>query len=169
MKEYVKTLTSDLLQEARKNLNTIRKCEECGPLTAIDVYPKAWAERKLNSNTTSMIQSLKVEGCKLELHWKALTKGTSHLEEQRSFRPTVIGGVSTAGKVPSLMQLKATVVWDYGQELSMHDLPRECRSSYKTCQTLCSLQTLIFHPLWAWMPSNYLCKKSEGQIWGGSF
>ena len=74
-----------------------------------------------------MIQSLKAEGRKLELQWKASTKGTSQLEEPRSFKPTVIGGVTTAGKVPSLMQLTASVVWDYGQELSMHDLPRECQ------------------------------------------
>ena len=32
-------LTSDLSQEARKKLNTIRKCENYGPLTAKDVYP----------------------------------------------------------------------------------------------------------------------------------
>ena len=42
MKAYANMLTSDLLQEARKKLNTIRKCENHGPLTAKDVYPKAW-------------------------------------------------------------------------------------------------------------------------------
>ena len=74
-----------------------------------------------------MVQSLKAEGRKLELQWKASTKGTSQLENQRSFRPTVITEFRTAGKVPSLMQLAATEVWGYGQELSMHDLPRECQ------------------------------------------
>ena len=68
-----------------------------------------------------MVQSLKAEGRKLELQWKASTKGTSQLENQRSFRPTVITEFRTAGKVPSLMQLAATEVWGYGQELSMHD------------------------------------------------
>ena len=41
MKAYANMLNSDLLQEARKRLNTIRKCENHGPLTAKDVYPKA--------------------------------------------------------------------------------------------------------------------------------
>ena len=127
MKAYANMLTSDLLQEARKKLNAIRKCENHGPLTAKDVYPKAWEARKLNSNTPSMIKSLKAEGRKLELQWKASTKGTSQLENLRSFRPTVITEIRTAGKVPSLMQLAATEVWSYGHELSMHDLPRECQ------------------------------------------
>ena len=61
------------------------------------------------------------------LQWKASTKGTSQLENQRSFRPTVITEFRTAGKVPSLMQLAAIEVWGYGQELSIHDLPRECQ------------------------------------------
>ena len=74
-----------------------------------------------------MIQSLKAEGRKLELQWKASTKGTSQLENLRSFRPTVITEIRTAGKVPSVMQLAVTEVWGYGQELSMHDLPRECQ------------------------------------------
>ena len=122
-------LTLYLLQEARKKLKTIRKCENHGPLTAKDVqvYPKAWEARKLNSNTPSMIKSLKAEGRNLELQWKASTKGTSQLENQRSFKPTVITEFRTAGKVPSLMQLAATEVWGYGQELSIHDLPRECQ------------------------------------------
>ena len=127
MKTYANMLTSDLLQEARKKLNTIRKCENHWPLTAKDVYPKAWEARKLNSNTPSMIKSLKAEGRNLELQWKASTKGTSLLENQRSFKPTVITEFRTAGKVPSLMQLAATEVWGYGQELSIHDLPRECQ------------------------------------------
>ena len=120
-------LTSDLLQEAREKLNAIRKCENHGPLTAKDVYPKAWEARKLNSNTPSMIKSLTAAGRKLELQWKASTRGTSQLENLRSFRPTIITKIRTAGKVPSLMQLAATEVWRYGQELSMHDLPRECQ------------------------------------------
>ena len=125
MKAYAHMLTSDLLQEARKNLNTIQKFKTNGPQTAKDVYPKAWEARKLNSDTPSMIQSLKAEGRKLELQWKASTKGTSQLEEQRSFRPTVI--VRTAGQVPPLMQLAALKIWDYGQELPTHNLPRECQ------------------------------------------
>ena len=127
MKTYANMLTSDLLQEVRKKLNTIRKCENHGPLTAKDVYPKAWEARKLNSNTPSMIKSLKAEGRNRELQWKASTKGTSLLENQRSFKPTVITEFRTAGKVPSLMQLAAAEVWCYGQELSIHDLPRECQ------------------------------------------
>jgi len=74
-----------------------------------------------------MIKSLKAEGRKLELQWKASTKGTSQLENQRSFRPTAITEFRTAGQVPSIMQLAATEVWGYGQELSIHDLPRECQ------------------------------------------
>ena len=127
MKAYAHMLTSDLLQEARKNLNTIRTCKTNGPLTAKDVYPKAWEARKLNSDTQSMIQSLKAEGRKLELRWKASTKGTTQLEEQRSFKPTVIGEVRTAGQVPPLMQLAALKIWDYGQEFATHDLPRDCQ------------------------------------------
>ena len=98
-----------------------------GPLIAKDVYLKAWEARKLSSNTPSMIQSPKAIGCKLELQWKASTKGTSQLENQRSFRPTVITVFRAAGKVLSLMQLAATKVWGYGQELSIHDLPKECQ------------------------------------------
>ena len=74
-----------------------------------------------------MIQSLKAQGRKLELQWKASTTGTSQLENLRSFRPTVITEIRKAGKVRSLMQLAATEVWGYGQELSKHDLPRECQ------------------------------------------
>lgn len=128
MKTYANMLTSDLLQGARKKFNSIRKCENHGTLTAKDVYPTAWEARKPNSNTPSMIQSLnRAEGRKLELQWKASTKGTSQLENQRSFRQTVITEFRTAGKVPSLMQLAATEAWCYGQELSIHDIPRECQ------------------------------------------
>lgn len=132
MKTYANMLNSDLLQEARKKLNSIRKCENHGPLTAKDVYPKAWEARKLNSNTPCMIQSLKAKGRKLELQWKASTKGTSQLKNQRSFRPIVVTDLRTAGKVPSLMQLAATEVWGYGQELSIHDSPRECQFFVQT-------------------------------------
>ena len=61
MKAYAHMLTSDLLQEARKNLNTIQTCKTNGPLTAKDVYPKAWEARKLNSDTPSMTSLLKLK------------------------------------------------------------------------------------------------------------
>ena len=41
MKEYTQMLTTDVLQEARKNLNKIRENCTHGPLTAKDVYPRA--------------------------------------------------------------------------------------------------------------------------------
>ena len=41
-----------------------------GPLRAKDVHPKAWEARKLNSNTPSMIQSLKAEGRNLNFSGK---------------------------------------------------------------------------------------------------
>ena len=86
-----------------------------------------------------MIKSLKAEDRTLELWWKASTKGTSHLEEQRSFTPTVIGAgeVRIAGQVPPLMQLAALKIWDHGQELPTH-----ANCSFKTCQTLPSLLLL---------------------------
>ena len=39
----------------------------------------------------------------------------------------MIGEVRTAGQVPPLMQLAALKIWDYGQELPTHNLPRECQ------------------------------------------
>ena len=117
------------MQEARKNLNKIRENSTHGPLTAKDVYPKAWIEKKVNNDLPDMIQSLKADGRKLKLHWKASAKGTSALEGQRSFSPTVIEGVTSTpdGQVPRLMQLAALKVWNYGEELPIYDLPRECQ------------------------------------------
>ena len=129
MKEYTQMLTTDILQEARKNLNKIRENCKHGPLTANDVYPKAWVEKKVNNNLPEMIKSLKADSRKLKLHWKASAKGTSALEGQRSFNPTVIEGVTCTpdGQVPRLMQLAALKVWNYGEELPIYDLPRECQ------------------------------------------
>ena len=127
MKEYTQMLTSDLLQAARKNFNMIKANNTHRPLTAKDVYPKAWKEKKVKNDTPTMIQSLKADGRKLQLYWKASTKGTSALEEQRSFKPTVIEGNTPDGQVPTLLQLAALKVWDYGEELPTHDLPRECQ------------------------------------------
>ena len=126
MNDYWQLLTTELLQEARKKLNNIRKGSAVSaPLRGKDVYPKASEEKKLNKDTSTTIQSLKAEGRKLELHWKASTKGTVNLEEQRSFRPTTIGWHRDTGQVPPLMHLAALTVWDYGEELSTHDLPVE--------------------------------------------
>ena len=61
-------LTTDILQEARKNLNKIRENCKHGPLTANDVYPKAWVEKKVNNNLPEMIKSLKADSRKLKLH-----------------------------------------------------------------------------------------------------
>ncbi|PFX22700.1 Zinc finger MYM-type protein 1 [Stylophora pistillata] len=74
-------------------------------------------------------QSIKANGHKLKLHWKASGKGTSALEGQRSFSPAVIEGVTSTpdGQVPRLMQLAALKVWNYGEELPIYDLPRECQ------------------------------------------
>lgn len=92
------------MQGARKNLNKIRDNSTHGPLTAKDVYPKAWIERKANNDLPDMIQSIKADGHKLKLHWKASAKGTSTLEGQRSFSPTVIEEVTSTpdGQVPRL-------------------------------------------------------------------
>ena len=142
MKKYTQMLTTDVLQEARKNLNKIRENCTHGPLTAKDVYPRAWVEKKVNNNLPETIQSLKADGRKLKLQWKASTKGTSTLEGQRSFNPTVIEEVTNTpdGQVPRFMQLAALKVWNYGEELPIYDLPRECK--------LC-LQNLtnVFQPL----------------------
>ena len=98
-----------------------------GPLTAKDVYPKAWEEKKPNKQMSTIIKSLKDEGRKLELLWKASTKGTIYLEEQRSFRPTALQGLGSNDQVPTLMLLAALKVWAHGEELPAHDLPLECR------------------------------------------
>ena len=76
-----------------------------------------------------MIKSLKADSRKLKLHWKASAKGTSALEGQRSFNPTVIEEVTSTpdGQVPRFMQLGALKVWNYGEELPIYDLPRECQ------------------------------------------
>ena len=99
MKEYTQMLTTDVLQEARKNLNKIRENCTHGPL-----------------------------------QWKASARGTSALEGQRSFNPTVIEGVTCTpdGQVSRLMQLAALKVWNYGEELPIYDLPRECQLSPTT-------------------------------------
>ena len=118
-------LTTDLLQEARKSLNKIRENSTHGLLTAKDVYPKAQKEKKVNNDLTEMIRSLKADGCKLKLQWKASAKGTSALEGQRSFNPTVIEGVTSTpdGQVLRLVQLAVLKVWNYGEELPIYDLP----------------------------------------------
>ena len=121
--------TTNLQQEARKNLNKIRENCTHGPLTAKDVYPKGWVEKKVNNDLPEAIQSLKADGRKLELQWKAFAKGTAALEGKRSFNPTVIEGVTSTPdeQIPRLMQLAALKVWNYGEELPIYDLPRECQ------------------------------------------
>ena len=63
MKEYAQLLTTDFLQEARENFNKIRENSTHGSLTAKDVYPKAWIEKKVNNDLPYTIQSLKADGC----------------------------------------------------------------------------------------------------------
>ena len=57
MKEYTQMLTSDVLQAARKNLsfNMIKANNTHRPLTAKDVYPKAWKEKKVKNDPPTMI------------------------------------------------------------------------------------------------------------------
>lgn len=56
MKAYGLLLTTELLQEARKNFNGIRKGSVVsGPLTAKHVYPKAWEKNKVNKDTSMTI------------------------------------------------------------------------------------------------------------------
>ncbi|KAK2552068.1 hypothetical protein P5673_026812 [Acropora cervicornis] len=95
MRAYGQLLNTELLQEARKNLEKIQKGNvDSGPLTAKDVYTKAWEEKKPNKQMSTIIKSLKDEGRKLELLWKATTKGLSiwkkrrHLDQQH-FRDLV--------------------------------------------------------------------------------
>ncbi|XP_015775683.1 PREDICTED: uncharacterized protein LOC107353814 [Acropora digitifera] len=84
IRAYGQLLNTELLQEARKNLEKIQKGNvDSGPLTAKDAYTKAWEEKKPNKQMSTIIKSLKDEGRKLELLWKASTKGTIYLEEQR--------------------------------------------------------------------------------------
>ena len=129
MKKYAQMLTTDLLQEARKNLNKIGENCTQGPLTAKDVYPKAWVEKKVNNDLPETIQSLTADGHNLKLQLKASAKGTSALEGQRSFSPTVFEGLTSTpdGQVPKLMQPTALQEWNYGEELRIYDLPRECQ------------------------------------------
>ena len=88
---------------------------------------------------SAIIRSLKDEGRKLELPWKASTKGTIYLEEQRSFRPTALQGLRTNDQVPSLMLLAALTVWGHGEELPAHDLPLECRKFIENLPGLLSV------------------------------
>ena len=126
MRAYGQLLNTELLQEARKNLEKIQKGNvDSGPLTAKDVYTKAWEEKKPNKQMSTIIKSLKDEGRKLELLWKATTKGTIYLEEKTPFRPTALQGLGTNDQVPSLMLPAALKVWDRGEELPAHDLPPE--------------------------------------------
>ena len=128
MRAYGQLLNTELLQEARKNLEKIQKGNvDSGPLTPKDVYTKAWEGKKPNKQMSTIIKSLKDEGRKLELLWKASTKGTIYLEQQRSFRPTALQGLGINDQMPSLMLLAALTVWDHGEELPAHDLPLECR------------------------------------------
>ena len=140
MRAYGQLLNTELLQEARKNLKKIQKGNvDRGPLTAKDVYTKAWEEKKPNKQMSAIIKSLKDEGRKLELPWKASTKGTIYLEEQRSFRPTALQGLRTNDQVPSLMLLAALTVWGHGEELPAHDLPLECRKFIENLPGLLSV------------------------------
>ena len=50
---------------------------------------------------SAIIRSLKAEGRKLELQWKASTKWVLNLEEQRSFGPTALQGLGTNDQVPT--------------------------------------------------------------------
>ena len=126
MRAYGQLLNTELLQEARKNLEKIQKGNvDSGPLTAKDVYTKAWEEKKPNKQMSTIIKSLKDEGRKLELLWKATTKGTIYLEEKTPFGPTALQGLGTNDQVPSLMLPAALKVWDRGEELPAHDLPPE--------------------------------------------
>ena len=137
MKAYANMLTSDLLQEARKKLNTIRKCENRGPLTAKDIYPKAWEARKLNSNTSSMIHSLKAANLnccgklppKAHHNWK--TRGHSgRLSLQNSEQ------LERFHLLCNLQLLRYGVMDRNFQHMTYQD---NASSSYKTCQTLYSL------------------------------
>ncbi|PFX24329.1 hypothetical protein AWC38_SpisGene11077 [Stylophora pistillata] len=107
MKGCTQMLSTDLLQEARKNSKKIRENSTQEPLTVKDVYPKAWKEKKVNNHLLDMIQSLKADGRKVKLQWKASAKGTSELEGQMSFNPTVTEGVTSThdGQVLRLGQL----------------------------------------------------------------
>ena len=126
MRAYGQLLNTELLQEARKNLEKIQKGNvNGGPLTAKDVYTKAWEEKKPNKLMSMIIKSLKDEGRKLDIVWKATTKWTIYLEEKTSFRPTALQGHGTNDQVPILMHLAALKVWDFGEELPAHDLPPE--------------------------------------------
>ena len=148
MKTYANMLTLYLLQEARKKLNTIWKCENHGPLTAKDVqvYPKAWEARKLNSSTPSIIQSLKAEGRELELQWKASTRGHS-------------GQLS----LQNLEQLERYGVMDRNFQY-MTDTKREpvlCAKSAKHCTVFEQWSSIHFgHAI----PPNYPCKKNDHQL-----
>ena len=164
-------LTTDLLQEARKHLNKIGENCTQGPLTAKDVYPKAWVEKKVNNDLPETIQSLTADGHNLKLQLKASAKGTSALEGQRSFNPTVIEGFTSKpdGQVPKFMQLMVLQEWNYGEELPIYDLPRNASCVYKTFQMSSSLQLLIFpRPTCMYMLRCCLHMKNRVLMRGGS-
>ncbi|PFX11545.1 TNF receptor-associated factor 6, partial [Stylophora pistillata] len=120
MKGCTQMLSTDLLQEARKNSKKIRENSTQEPLTVKDVYPKAWKEKKVNNHLLDMIQSLKADGRKVKLQWKASAKGTSELEGQMSFNPTVTEGVTSThdGQVLRLGQLAVLKFVSYAHPMS---------------------------------------------------
>ena len=66
MRAYGQLLNTELLQQARKNLEKIQKGNvDSGPLTAKDVYTKAWEEKKPNKQMSTIINPLRMkEGSK---------------------------------------------------------------------------------------------------------
>ena len=150
MRAYGQLLNTELLQEARKNLEKIQKGNvDSGPLTPKDVYTKAWEGKKPNKQMSTIIKSLKDEGRKLELLWKASTKGTIYLEQQRSFRPTALQGLGINDQIPSLMLLAAlTVCRIMVRSLRHMTYLRNAGSLLKTFQVYCQEHQSILALLW---------------------
>ena len=127
MKEEWEPMGSHSTQRFSKKRERILKRSKKEMWTVALLHQRMSTLRLGRGRKSMIIKSLKDEGRKLELLWKASTKGTIYLEQQRWFRPTALQGLGINDQVPSPMLLAALTVWDHGEELPAHDLPLECR------------------------------------------
>lgn len=128
MHKYANEITPNLLSEARINLGKLQdKSSEARPLTAQDLFPQKLCERKTNKNHREEIDKLKKQGRSTELQWVAARKkDKGNVEEQRTFKPKPIIDSRIGNKVPTLMMLAACLVHQFGEEMPLINLPREC-------------------------------------------
>ena len=128
MRMYADQITPMLLLQARANLRKLREnSSEAAPLTAKDLFPAKISARKTRDNHQEKIKKLQEEGRSTELQWVAARKkDQGRVEEQRSYKPVFFNDIWLKDKVPTLMMLAACKVRQWGAEMPLTNIPREC-------------------------------------------